>query len=355
MIAARETALAMKTATALLILILALPAPAGDDVLDLYDIRDLAKSENRPAKEIADRLEDVVEGITDIAVREGVLVVKAPAAVHEAIANYLDALRASKDDILRVFPVEDLVVCGHRAKDLAMRFRGLAPKAKVNLSESKHYGRTIVVAAPLEAHKKIDAYLKELRARDIVLVAVEARLLKGGERIEGSGVRYLDDDGFAAFMAEVRTKEDVTIVSAPKLSCYNGQRAKISIGKERNFVKDVQVRLGEKGEVLTEPVVETIFEGFALDLRPVLSLDRDYVTLVVDARLRRLLESPHDSLSRAAKGKTVDLNLPEIRETRRRTTVTLPLGDGVLLDLGTGPGGAEGGRLKLLLRVSRVK
>jgi hypothetical protein len=121
MIAAGDNARTMKLATALLILLLTVSALAEDDVLQLYDIRDIAKSENRPAKEIATQLEGHLKGITSVTVKEGVLAVKAPAVVHETVRNYLDALRRGKDDILRVFPIADLVTGGQCQQAQALR------------------------------------------------------------------------------------------------------------------------------------------------------------------------------------------------------------------------------------------
>jgi hypothetical protein len=212
-----------------------------------------------------------------------------------------------------------------------------------------------VIAAPAGELEKIDGFLEGLRKRELPIVSIEARVLRGGERVKGSGVRYLDEAGFATFIGEISKTEGVTVVGAPALSCYNGQRAKISVGKERNYVSDLEVSFAEDGSLLIEPVIGKFFEGFELTLRPVLSVDRKFVTLVVDTRMRRLLDPPPDSLSPAARGKTVEIQLPELRETRRRNAVTLPVDHGVLLDLGTGPGEAESERLQILLRGSVIE
>lgn len=336
-----------KLIAVLFVLAFALPAPAGDDVLDLYDVRDLAKGENRPAADIGKLVEDNIEGIASLEVRSGsVLVVKAPAAVHGKIRQFLADLRASQRDVLRVFPIEDLVTRGHSPEGLAKRVRKAAPDAKVMV----HKGSRLIVAAPPDDQEKIEEILAELRRKGQPLVTIETSFLRGGET--AGGARYLTEIELAELLRAVSKDPRTTVVAAPRITCFNAQRANLAIGSERSYVKDFTVEFGEGDALVVNPVIDTIFEGLDVTVRPILSVDRKYVTLVIDAKVRKLLE-PELSTAPKKPGR-VGMDLLEVRELRRLTSVTLPDGHAVLLDLGTIPVDGREEAVKLLIRATTV-
>jgi len=335
----------MKTLFAVLfVLVFALPAPAGgDDVLDIYDVRDLAQGENRPAAEIGKMVEENVDGIANLAAREGgILIVKAPAAVHEKIRQFLIDLRKSQRDVLRVFPIEDLVTRGHAAEALAKRMRKAAPDAKVMV----HQGSRLVVAAPPGDIEKIEEILAGIRRQGQPLVSIETSFLRGGEA--AGGARYLSRKQLTELLRAVEKDEATTVIAAPRLTCYNAQRANLAIGSERSYVKDFAVEFAENDSMIVHPVVEKIFEGLDVTVRPIVSQDRKYVTLVIDATVRKLLEPEPKPAGKKPGG--VGMDLLEVRELRRLTSVTLPDRHAVLLDLGTIPVDGKEEPVKLLVR-----
>ncbi|MEN8148641.1 MAG: hypothetical protein ABFS86_02390 [Planctomycetota bacterium] len=235
------------------------------------------------------------------------------------------------EDTLDIYDVGDLVTRGHSIKSLLRRIGEAVPEARVNPSRES---RLVVMATP-EAQEKIAALLSELRSRAQPLVTLETRFLRGGAEDVVPPSPVLDAAALEGFLRMIAKEGKINVLSAPRLSCFNGQRANVTLGSERTCVRDLRVEFERDDRLVVHPVMDKIFEGVEASFRPILSLDGKHVTLVIDAKIRKLLE-PEPGTSET-KTSPVSIDLLEVRELRRLTSVTIPVGHAALLDLGTIP------------------
>ena len=79
-----------------------------------------------------------------------------------------------------------------------------------------------------------------------------------------------------AIFSAAEDETDATILYHPQLSCFNGQRANASFITQYAYISDYEVVSGNY-----DPVITVLNFGNLLDVRPVISSDRKYVTMEV--------------------------------------------------------------------------
>jgi len=67
-----------------------------------------------------------------------------------------------------------------------------------------------------------------------------------------------------------------TIMDSPRITALNGQRVNVSYLRQYQYIQDGDV---QAGAVAYEPVINTFSTGVVLDVKPVMSYDRKFVTL----------------------------------------------------------------------------
>ena len=141
---------------------------------------------------------------------------------------------------------------------------------------------------------------------------------------------YLDDTELEAILRAVQKYERVNEVTAPSLLVYNTQRANIQVTNHIAYVKDFDVEIAQ-ASVVADPVVDIVKEGVVLDVRPIVSNDRRFITLELRptvAVLKRPIRSFTTSLGT---GSTVTIEIPELKKQSLKTTVVMPDGGTLLL------------------------
>ena len=97
------------------------------------------------------------------------------------------------------------------------------------------------------------------------------------------GLRF-SDNNFSSFLKLLQTQGSVQVLSNPRVSASNNQKAVIKIGEDEYYVTDVQSQTNTTGlnDALTSSDVELtpFFSGISLDVTPQIS-DDDVVTLHV--------------------------------------------------------------------------
>lgn len=97
------------------------------------------------------------------------------------------------------------------------------------------------------------------------------------------GLRF-NDNNFSSFLSLLQTQGSVQVLSNPRVSASNNQKAVIKIGEDEYYVTDVQSQTNTSGlnDALTSSDVELtpFFSGISLDVTPQIS-DDDVVTLHV--------------------------------------------------------------------------
>lgn len=115
--------------------------------------------------------------------------------------------------------------------------------------------------------------------------------------------------GFMAFIEALESQGDVQVLSSPRVSTVNNQKAVIKVGNDEFFVTDVstQVRgVGADREISTSDVdLDPFFSGIALDVTPYVD-DDNWVTLHVQPSVSDV----RDQVKEVNLGEGQDLRLP---------------------------------------------
>jgi MSHA biogenesis protein MshL len=88
----------------------------------------------------------------------------------------------------------------------------------------------------------------------------------------GTFALALDLGDFSAFIELLETQGDVRVLSSPRVSTVNNQKAVIKVGSDEYFITDVDVDRDENGTTTTFEV-NPFFSGIALDVTP--SIDQE--------------------------------------------------------------------------------
>ena len=117
-----------------------------------------------------------------------------------------------------------------------------------------------------------------------------------------------------------------TILQAPRLTLYNGQRAWVAILQEQAYVSDLTPVVADNVASF-DPTIDRVFTGAVLDVQATVSADRKYVTMTVRPGTASVVAIQNFQFQLTpAFGTTVGgvVQLPLIRRTSLKTTVTVP-------------------------------
>lgn len=122
-----------------------------------------------------------------------------------------------------------------------------------------------------------------------------------------------------------------SIVQAPRLMMFNGQRANITVGRARTYVSSLFPILAE-GAVGFQPVLQAAQSGVVLDVEGTISADRKYVTVTVRSSQAEEPSFERFEVQRASGNSPgAFITLLDQRFTTISTTVSIPDGGTVLL------------------------
>lgn len=356
----------------------------GGQILEIYDIRDLAKIiSNFPAKDFnltpsgyepeefgeegeepqplvleADRLADLIRTNIDpeswdldpnnsIQAVSGALVVRQSPEVHRLIRDLLQDLRENTGTLINI-EARFLTVSDTFLEDIGVDFRGLGPDT-VNPAAQIPSGLVLDefgsvpegFGTPLNpsgvgTDNDVGIFydgggLDEVRARVENLYDVTL----GNDEFTNSGglsvqATFLDNTLVEAILRAVSKYGTANLVDAPSLTVHNGQRAHLSVINHFSYVKDFDTEIAQAA-VIAQPVVDILQDGVILDVKPVVSSDKRFVTMELRptvAQLKRPLDTFTTSL---AIGSDVTIELPQLEIQRARTTVTVPDGATIML------------------------
>ncbi len=119
-----------------------------------------------------------------------------------------------------------------------------------------------------------------------------------------------------------------TVLTAPRLTCFNTQRANFQAVTNYNYIRS----LNSDGE----PEIGNVPDGIIFDVQPFVSSDRRYITLVLQPQMRTLMNSSTLQTSGFTYATTGLLayrrvNLPDTVLRSIATTVTIPDGGTMLV------------------------
>ena len=149
----------------------------------------------------------------------------------------------------------------------------------------------------------------------------------------GLGLRYsvVGDDSLVMLLRAVMHEGKGTVLEAPRLTCYNTQRANIQVLRNRNYIRRVSSDY--------VPEIGNIPEGTIFDIQPFVSADRRNITLVCQPQMRTFVGFTTVTYARqiveAAEGvfTYIDMSVQVPTTTLRSigTTVTVPNGGTIIM------------------------
>ncbi|MHC4340196.1 MAG: hypothetical protein ACYSX0_08295 [Planctomycetota bacterium] len=165
--------------------------------------------------------------------------------------------------------------------------------------------------------------------------ATASAAASGGNRGDNSGGLtlqhvFLDDTQLEVILRAVEKSDRLEQVSAPRLTVYDTQRANVSVMKQNSYVSDFDVEIAQAAAI-GDPIVQTIRDGIILDVRPIVSADRRFITMELRPTVAELVRPIPTFQTSLATGPPVTIQVPELSISRVRTTVTMPDGGTLLL------------------------
>jgi hypothetical protein len=242
-------------------------------------------------------------------------------------------------------------------------------------------GQLIVTQTP-ENQEQVARVLETLREARGVQITVEARYLFVDQKTldemgtdwigkssstqpagaAGAHGTFLTDERVAEFLKAVRRASESTLVTAPRLTVFNGQRAWVAAKTATAYVRDYTVVRGKEGETRYEPVHATVEPGLTLDLRGTASPDRKHVTMTIRSAmttLRGMRSRPFAGAAGVAPAGgvagTLQVQEPDVATQTTETSVSVPAGETVLLvamtpEAAEGQGGRPKGQTFILVK-----
>jgi type II secretory pathway component GspD/PulD (secretin)/tetratricopeptide (TPR) repeat protein len=155
-----------------------------------------------------------------------------------------------------------------------------------------------------------------------------------------TGLTYLDDIQVDLLIEATQADQRTVVLTAPRLTFFNGQRSFVAITRQTAYVSGLTAVTGDSSGAFV-PIVDTLNEGFVLDVEGVISADRRYVTMTVIASLAQnagFRESDAASFGGSAGGGSIfgdddfgaaggfegRIELPQITLSIVQTTVSVP-------------------------------
>lgn len=336
---------------------LKLKSPGDEDSLD----DDLEVPESTVVTE--DKLDSLIrdniateswddEGGASVSIQRGVLLVRHDREVHQQIEQLLSDLRQAVgiqvDVETRFLQVEDSFL-----EDIGVDFRGLGDQSSEGLAGRglernnrnnagfDDYGDRSFInsATPGEIGTGTEPGVFFDDGQDGDLMArtenLFDRTLGEGSNLDNGGglsvqYAYLDDTELQVVLRAVEKQERSEIITAPRLLIYNNTRASMSVLRHTSYIRDFDVEIAQAAAV-ANPIVDVVRDGVVLDVRPVVSADRRFITMELRPTVMTLDLPIPTFTTTLGVGQPVQIQLPSVTLQRVRTTVTMPDGGTLML------------------------
>lgn len=154
---------------------------------------------------------------------------------------------------------------------------------------------------------------------------------------------FLDDFQASLLIRATQGNQNVTQLTAPRVTLFNGQRAYVLVARQISYVSDLTPVVGQNSFGY-DPEIDVIQSGVVLDVAATVSADRKYVTLTLRPQLSRIISIASFPVFGGTEGDDDDdddgggafaaagfIQQPEIEITEVRTSVSVPDGGTLLL------------------------
>jgi type II secretory pathway component GspD/PulD (secretin) len=147
---------------------------------------------------------------------------------------------------------------------------------------------------------------------------LQNRLISQG----GLGLQYewLGEQAMQMAMRAVHKGQKATIVQAPRVTVFNTQRSHVMFLQQIAYIQDYEPQVSTLAAAY-DPIMGILTSGVVLDVRPIVSNDRKYVTLEMRPSLAQVQTIRQFSIR---PGLNIILQLPYVVLQKAETTVTAP-------------------------------
>ncbi len=290
----------------------------------------------------------------------GLLILRNSVEIHKAVRKFLSDLRASTSMLVsveaRFLSVEDnfLQQVGMDFRDVdGVRVQGITNLADINpgfvinppfigsgaapppgapagYGTANSAGVTGVFGQSIA--RSMGLRVQQIMTGDFLIRSFYQNVLSP---IGGGTLQYtlLDDISLETVVRLVSRSERNHVLTAPKLTLFNTQRGNFRISNQMAYVRDYDVQIATAAVAL-DPIVDVVQDGISLDVRPIVSADRRFVTLELRPTIATLFPPPPGiftiTTNVTVPGAPITDPLPITIETpiiniqRIRTTVVVP-------------------------------
>lgn len=141
---------------------------------------------------------------------------------------------------------------------------------------------------------------------------------------------FLDDTEVEIVLRAVAKQERSEQIEAPRLLIYNNSRASMHHLRNISYIRDFEVEIAQAAAV-ANPVIGTVHDGVALDVRPVVDSNLRFITMELRPTVMSLQLPIPTFTTTLGVGQPISIQLPEVTLQRVRTTVTMPDGGTMML------------------------
>jgi type II secretory pathway component GspD/PulD (secretin) len=141
---------------------------------------------------------------------------------------------------------------------------------------------------------------------------------------------FLDDTEVEVVLRAVSKQERSEQIEAPRLLVYNNTRASMHFLRNISYIRDFEVEIAQAAAV-ANPVIGTVHDGVALDVRPVVDSDLRFITMELRPTVMTLQLPIPTFTTTLGVGQPISIQLPQVTLQRVRTTVTMPDGGTMML------------------------
>jgi len=291
--------------------------------------------------------------------QNGLLIVRNSVEIHKKIRKFLNDLRSSTGILVsvetRFLSVEDnfLQQVGMDFRDVdGARVAGVLSLDDINPAFSTLPGQQfstfidpdggggpLAVSSPGIAGTFGDKIVRNMGARIQNIMVNDQILNKFYQQalspLGGMSLQYtlLDDISLEAIVRLVSRSTRQHVLTAPKLTLFNTQRGNIRIANQFAYIKDYDIQVAVAAAA-ADPIPSVVTDGISLDVRPIVSADRRFVTIELRPTVATLFPLPPQvfglNISVAIPGNivtptlTLRIETPILNVQTLRTTVIIP-------------------------------
>lgn len=272
-------------------------------------------------------------------ISNGTMVVNQTPEVHEMIDKLLQDLREATgimvDIQARFLSVEDNFL-----EDIGVDFRGLGQpgpgtnaffndfgdaSTQSDLGNEIGQGTDIGAFYDKSSNQEMRSRVEELY--DTTLGDEDVLVGSGGLSFQWT---YLNNLQLQMVLRAVSKSERVELVTSPRITVHNTARGNLSVLNQVAYVQDFNVEIAQ-GASIADPIVAVVQDGVILDVRPVVSADRRFITLELRPTVAELRRPLTEIVTTLGSQNSVTIQLPEVDLRRVRTSIPMPDGGTVLL------------------------